>query len=542
MMSSCFFCPEPESGRCPDCEHGTWCGPHHRAFHRNSRGECQPFQLKVRPGIGRYLEAARDIKPFELVLENRCVAWGTYDDGKPCCLECLGDLDQGDEETLCCGHCNLPLCSKCLGAGTLESHLPECLILRRHSPEKLRVEVRKGPSSPGEAVAPHPVGALIAPLRIFQLQNREATVEAFRTIMGLEAHLEEQRKDASRWGWVREALLPILRGCGLSPDEVETVERIVAIVRTNCASLAHRLDHGGESRGYGVYPEFSMINHSCVANCRFAADPARGHLMEVRAMRPIRKGEEITIQYVSPTAGTAARQAHLFKQWKFRCSCARCLDPTEFGTYLQAIRCRVCSQDRQEVGFLLPEADDSGTWTCRGGCGSSVATLEAASFTSRILEQTEKVRYERPLEDWERLLDEVQSRHLHPNHHICMNIKRVLIQLYGNRTKFADLPDPVDQIERKLELCQNYLDVYSKVDDGFTSWKGRLLEEMSGPSLLLQNIKFKAGHISRAEYLEAYRDSLRMVKVAAKCRQFEPHDSTTFLAWCLKECNDASSG
>ena len=45
----------------------------------------------------------------------------------------------------------------------------------------------------------------------------------------------------------------------------------------------------------------------------------------------------------------------------FVCKCTRCLDPTEFGSYLGALRCRDCSasnecllESGQSIGVLLP--------------------------------------------------------------------------------------------------------------------------------------------------------------------------------------------
>ena len=44
--------------------------------------------------------------------------------------------------------------------------------------------------------------------------------------------------------------------------------------------------------------------------------------------------------------------------------------------------------------------------------------------------------------------------------------------------KLKELSDEL--LQRKLDLCENYLHVYTKVDPGYTRWKGRILEEMAG--------------------------------------------------------------
>ena len=138
-------------------------------------------------------------------------------------------------------------------------------------------------------------------------------------------------------------------------------------------------------------------------------------------------------------------------------------------------------------------------------------------------------------DDWESLLKELQNKYLHPNHYMCMHIKRVLIHLYGTRDRVTKMAS----VERVLELCRNYLDVYSRVDDGYSTWRGKLLESMVGPYLQFHKEALANGDITQAQYNSHFKESLKMLKVAAKCRQFDPSDSSAFLALCLKEANDA---
>jgi hypothetical protein len=82
----------------------------------------------------------------------------------------------------------------------------------------------------------------------------------------------------------------------------------------------------------------------------------------VRATVPIAAGEPITTCYTQPLSNTMARRAHLDFAKRFICSCARCKDPTEFGTYLTAWKCPSCPQ----FGKLVArDADDpDGEWHC----------------------------------------------------------------------------------------------------------------------------------------------------------------------------------
>ena len=62
-----------------------------------------------------------------------------------------------------------------------------------------------------------------------------------------------------------------------------------------------------------------------------------------------------------------------------------------------------------------------------------------------------------------------------------MNVKLVVIQLLSTR----DLLDTVEKINRSLELCDNYLDVYTKVCPGYAKWRGHILELKSKATLKL---------------------------------------------------------
>ena len=359
------------------------------------------------------------------------------------------------------------------------------------------------------------------------------------------------RVDRTQWNRVRCILLPILKECMLSEDDIEVLEKLIAIVRTNSVDLPHQrlgdTDRDCAALGYAVFPFFSLLNHNCMANCRYHIGPDN-KTITVRAMRPIKKGEEISISYIGVTLANIIRKQSFQRHWRFSCACKRCQDPTELGTYLQSIRCRVC-KDNEKDGFMLPvyqnkteEADSVANnseelWSCEQ-CSNTMGDLKVRIRLADILQKTEFIGYEQSSEIWEDLLRELQTELLHPNNYLCMNIKRSLIYIYGNKETFDPSKD-MKKISRKLELCRNYLDVYSTVDVGYSSWKGKLLEEMVGPMILLSKMKLANGDIDQAGFLECYKESVRSIKEAAKCRQYEPENSGNFLGWCIKEANDA---
>lgn len=70
--------------------------------------------------------------------------------------------------------------------------------------------------------------------------------------------------------------------------------------------------------------------------------------MTMRAVRRIRKGEDITHSYTEPLDTVLRRQSLLQMGKFFTCNCQRCRDPTELGTFASAVLCQKCKE-----GFLI---------------------------------------------------------------------------------------------------------------------------------------------------------------------------------------------
>ena len=62
----------------------------------------------------------------------------------------------------------------------------------------------------------------------------------------------------------------------------------------------------------------------------------------VRAATRIAKGCEITTTYTHTLAGTMYRNRHLLDTKYFKCTCPRCLDPTELGSHFSTLLCHQC--------------------------------------------------------------------------------------------------------------------------------------------------------------------------------------------------------
>lgn len=75
---------------------------------------------------------------------------------------------------------------------------------------------------------------------------------------------------------------------------------------------------------FGMYPEASYFNHSCVPNlCRVMQHG--GRLAAFYALRPIAAGEPLTISYTDvEEQNSAERRRNLLETYRFFCTCERC--------------------------------------------------------------------------------------------------------------------------------------------------------------------------------------------------------------------------
>ncbi|CAI5709289.1 unnamed protein product [Peronospora destructor] len=117
--------------------------------------------------------------------------------------------------------------------------------------------------------------------------------------------------------------------------------------------------------GAGCYLVGAMINHSCNPNCVVTFIPKTLD-MEIRAMKPIKSGEEITQTYVDIALPRRERQQRLQNKYHFCCKCTRCLqplqDPRSLDAFLDAdidgVPQELWTKERQdEVEQALKEAN-----------------------------------------------------------------------------------------------------------------------------------------------------------------------------------------
>ncbi|GMP66928.1 hypothetical protein CsSME_00027085 [Camellia sinensis var. sinensis] len=184
---------------------------------------------------------------------------------------------------------------------------------------------------------------------IFLLAAKVVSFTILRYKKSKTANLEKEGKcttDSCNLSLLLEAWKPISMGykrrwweCIALPDDVDCHEetsfrmQIKELAFMKEAEITTRpvLDALGDDysvccEGTAFFPLQSCMNHSCHPNAKaFKREEDRDGQATIIALRPISKGEEVTISYIEEDLPFEERQA-LLADYGFRCKCPKCLE------------------------------------------------------------------------------------------------------------------------------------------------------------------------------------------------------------------------
>ena len=121
--------------------------------------------------------------------------------------------------------------------------------------------------------------------------------------------------------------------CGLHMDMLVAISSSLMVVDQRCCteipalkSLFHKIRNSfliiNRSRiGIGLYVPISGLKHSCRPNASYVF---KGKRLEIRAMRNIAEGEDVTIDLIDVMKPEAIRHTELLAWKDIRCDCDRC--------------------------------------------------------------------------------------------------------------------------------------------------------------------------------------------------------------------------
>ncbi len=127
---------------------------------------------------------------------------------------------------------------------------------------------------------------------------------------------------------------------------------------------------------------------------------------------------------------------------------------------------------------------------------------------------------ESSVEVLEHSLEELEGI-LHPNHFLMVQLKNSLIDSYGHVKGFLlpELPDIL--LKRKIELCEEMLNILDVFEKGKSRARALMLYELHAPLVLFAKSQFDIGHITKNDYLEEIEKSRKVLCEAKEILDWE---------------------
>lgn len=437
----CPVCNQSAKKRCSGCSVAYYCSvEHQRQDWKHHKNVCHPFKICSDERYGRYLVATKDIKAGETVLKESPLVHGPAQITGPVCVGCLQGLTE--KRFAECERCGWPVCKR------------ECQDHPGHQAECKLTVARGSKMSLQHFYVPHPVYQCLIPLRCLLLAETDPA--KWQALIKLESH-EEQRRGSEQWRNDREGvakLIPRFFKCENKWSEDEIL-KVIGILQVN----GHEVPFT-EPPSVAIYNHASMLEHSCRPNLS-KSFTCKNEIV-FWAPNPIKAGERLSICYSDVLWSTANRLDHLQQTKLFRCSCTRCVDPTEFGTFFSAMRCSGFKKELNCTGLLLPEDVKNwyGDWVCNK-CRGSVAAKEISTILDRAKVDNEAMQKNN--EKHCNMYITHYSRWLGPNHHFIVDVKVSLSQIIGGESAEAIKKISDETLMNKIKLCQELIQLFEKI-------------------------------------------------------------------------------
>jgi len=447
--------------------------------------ESKLYTIVTIPGAGRGLQATRDIERGEVILSAEAAVTGPCFRSPPSCVVCL-KLTVPSIHNFC-SKCCLLVCSK--ACSNSPEHEVECKIL---SLVKAKMKRSKG----GEKLYKENLSSLtgaVTCIRLISLKWREPSA------WSLVSSLMDQNINESVWQDLNMLHEKILHH--ESRISLEDLRLAHGVLSTNGA-LLHLPP--GFGRGVAVYPMQALLNHSCMCNTT-SQDYPQERRVEIKARFKIKKGEEITTSYIRPTQDTQSRRELLAHTWHFWCSCARCSDPTEGGSFLAAIKCPLCPSER-----VLPNdpLDTDTDWTCEK-CDNVLSAEKHQQLLCQALEIINSYPKDGITHDQLEEMLQNLTKFLSSTHWLMIEIQQKLLNVYINFKNNCSR----EIKERRIQLCERILLYMDKVDpENKSSAKKLQISQIKLDTKLdLMTKDFKDGKLSKEDLAAALMEKKKMM-------------------------------
>lgn len=425
-IPKCAICSEPAGQVCGGCRAEHYCGKVHQkqAWRAGHRLKCTSFRLDTNELLGRHFVATRDIKQGEIIMKEKPAIHGPKMNSNPMCLTCYKKLQPIKKDKIVefykCTRCGWPMCDE--SCQNHKIHKEECELM---TSRKFKSAITYTCENKRESAY-----CVIAPLRCLLLQKTDPI--QYEAIMSLESHLEE-RIDSPLYRILKANIVTFLHQVlGLTQFNEDTILKVAGILDTNAYEIKNKEKN---TRLRALFLSASMRSHDCNPNTKHVFSD-EDFTMTVIATIPISKGTLITTSYTQPLWGTLARRIHLQNAKCFLCTCKRCKDPTELGTYLGAIFCSRCyannpNKDLKDIPKVisLDPLNNSSDWKCQS-CSHTLHAKQITWGNEAIRKDIALLNKTRPKDLEEFIIKYEQA--LHPENFHVVEVKYALSQMYGH--------------------------------------------------------------------------------------------------------------
>uniref|UniRef100_A0A8D8X417 Protein msta, isoform A n=2 Tax=Cacopsylla melanoneura TaxID=428564 RepID=A0A8D8X417_9HEMI len=447
----CPICGDVAPHKCSACKKVAYCGKQHQKEHwMLHKPKCKklPYEIKSSPILGRYLQSTTDLQPGDPILrDNPLIVGPKITMAEPICLGCHKGLNPNLAENPRCPRCLWPVCStRCSGLTDAHTHAPECAILKLGIEALLTFNDLKYEA--------------ILPLRCLILQRRSP--KKYAELKQMESHMDKRGPGTEIYEeinsivkYLQSNFFKKLPANILDDTSSDVLHWICGVIDVNA------LDIGRYTQG--LFSIMCLMEHSCLPNVKYTFEPETNVARLIASMN-IPKGFHISTMYTNALWGTQPRREHLAITKYFNCSCERCSDPTELGTYFSAMKCLNEHKDKDECWILpLNPLDNDSDWKC-SSCSALLNAKDVHLVTSQLGEQVDTLVQESPnVKALEEMLNKLETM-FHPHHYHCYAVKHSLIQLYGTQSGYGYSDMSTSTLERKISLCRELIRITNKLD------------------------------------------------------------------------------
>jgi len=436
------------------------------------------YTIKKSDYVGRYIVASRDIQPGETIFSDQPACIGPDNSSKPLCLGCFRKVSGIYK----CPRCNWPMCQP--SCTTSPYHVDECALFRKRG-AKITIPWYDKPCTYYDA---------ILPLRVLILKYTNPKVYSLINLLMDHNDLLDEATVKRR-----QTLVDFIRkSCKLAQDFTnEECHKVLGILSVNSFVVHDGGSDEANSDLIGLYPWTSLMSHHCTANTKITTREDFSYVCQSTVLIPA--GEEIVTNYHHyhyQFYGTPYRRTDLKSTWTFECICKRCQDPTENGTYVSAVICDTCKDGRLLPIKPLNFSSDYACDNCPAEYRHELINAKLAKYEQNI----EDIKSSEP-EEFEKLLTKM-SLIFHENHYWILDVKRRLIDIYGNKEGYELYRLPKDLLEKKVDYCNHLLKMAKSLCPGPSEMRGYLLWECVGARLRLAQWHWIRMKITTPDYLE----------------------------------------